>query len=279
VRDIIQTPFGSLRIDHPPGTFAPSPATHIMVRVLTAPSRTLAGRGLDWGSGTGTLAIAAAMRPEVVEVVGLDISEEDVAAARGNAQANGVADKTVFLRADSFQALEPAGRHRLARLRGMADFITANPPASIGDDGFSFRHIVIHGALAFLRPGGVLLMQALSAYGPERFARMLQATPGFAYDGVVGSTPAIPLELERSGLIRQLRDYAAEERRNGLPYHFEDPAGVVLSATAALRRYLARRVLPRARWQVHQFVRVGDCWVVAGCRRRPNSLPYDCTSI
>jgi ribosomal protein L11 methylase PrmA len=58
--------------------------------------------GLDWGCGSGCLAIAAATIPAVRRVVGLDIVEASIDVARSNAARNGVADKTVFMRSDSY---------------------------------------------------------------------------------------------------------------------------------------------------------------------------------
>lgn len=272
MEQVVDTPLGTLRIAHPTGTFAPTSATGVMVRAITgghagghtgghagshAGSRGgLRGHGLDWGSGTGILALAAALRPEVEGVVGLDISAADVRAARSNARANGLHEKARFFEADGYQPRDDDGRRALAELRGQAAFVTANPPASEGDDGFAFRYAVLRGARDFLAPGGVALMQALSAYGPERVERLMEAVPGFAYHGVVEATSPEPLGLERADLRRQLDHYVAEEARGGLAYHFHDAAGRAMTATEALERYQATGAEPLARWQVHGFERV-----------------------
>jgi SAM-dependent methyltransferase len=278
VEQVVDTPLGTLRIAHPPGTFAPTPATGVMVRAISggrggARGRVgalagsqggsqagshagLRGQGLDWGSGTGILALAAALRADVESVVGLDISAANVRAARSNARANGLDHKARFFEADDYRAHDEDGRRALAELQGRAGFVTANPPASEGDDGFTFRYAVLRGARDFLAPGGVVLMQALSAYGPERVERLVEAVPGFAYQGVVEATSPAPLGLERADLRRNLDDYAAEEARGGLAYHFHDASGRAMAATEALELYRATGEAPLARWQVHRFERV-----------------------
>jgi SAM-dependent methyltransferase len=275
MEQVVDTPLGTLRIANPAGTFAPTPATGVMVRAITG-SRAgtgewagLQGRGLDWGSGTGILALAAALRPRVESVVGLDISAADVRAARSNARANELHHKTRFFEADGYQPRDDDGRRALAEIRGRAGFVTANPPASQGDDGFAFRHAVLRGALDFLAVGGVVLMQALSAYGPERVQRLVEAVAGFAYNGVVEATPPAPLGLDRPELLRYLDDYVAEEARGGLAYHFHDATGRVITATEALERHRTGGEEPLARWQVHHFERVDPRPTAA--RRRPSS--------
>ncbi len=227
-----------------------------MARVVSGPGVSLGGIGLDWGCGTGVLAIAAALRGAVRRVIGLDRSVADVRAARGNADRNGVAGKVRFHVADGYRPAEPGAREEVDSLRGRLDFVVANPPASRGDDGFANRYAVLRGAMERLRPGGVVIVQALSAYGPERFRRLTAAVAGAEYEGLVGSTNAVPLDLDgRAGIVRQLRDYVAEEARGGLRYHLEDEAGRRVTATESLRRFEEEGIVPRGRWQAHRFRR------------------------
>ena len=51
---------GDVRILHPPGTFALSPASLISVQAIVGNQGLLKGIGLDWGTGSGCLAITAA---------------------------------------------------------------------------------------------------------------------------------------------------------------------------------------------------------------------------
>src|SRR2546426_5792346 len=70
-------PLGTIEILHPAGTFAPTPATLIAVEAITENHALLSGTGLDWGSGVGCLAIAAARIETVGSITGLEISSEN----------------------------------------------------------------------------------------------------------------------------------------------------------------------------------------------------------
>jgi len=58
------------------------------------------------------------------------------------------------------------------------DFVVANPPASSGDDGFSYRRQILREAREVLKPGGLILMQWLSYYGQERIEEAVAQAPG-----------------------------------------------------------------------------------------------------
>jgi hypothetical protein len=51
---------GEIQILHPPGTFALTPASRIAVQAIGKYQHLISGYGIDWGSGTGCLAITAA---------------------------------------------------------------------------------------------------------------------------------------------------------------------------------------------------------------------------
>lgn len=255
-------PFGDLDILHPPPAFAPTPASRIAVQAIADHASLLAGDGIDWGCGVGLLAIAAARIPAVTQVIGLDIDAANVAIARQNAARNGVAAKTAFWTADSYRPLPPEGRAALAALVGRCRFILANPPASEGDDGFGFRRRVLAEGAPFLAPGGVVFLNISAQYGQERIARLLIEAPGFAHGGVLSSSDWTPFDLQRPDLLRNLHDYAAEERRGGLRlrYSFGDPQALagpspdaMLDARTALARYHATGESPLSQWQVHLF--------------------------
>jgi release factor glutamine methyltransferase len=74
---------------------------------------------LDFGTGSGCLAIALACKCPTAEVYAVDISSEALALARENAARHGVAKRIRFLHGDGFAAA-PAG----ARF----DLIISNPP-------------------------------------------------------------------------------------------------------------------------------------------------------
>lgn len=247
---------GEIRIAHPPNTFALTPASLIALEAIARNKQLLAGRGLDWGSGTGCLAIAAARVSTVGQVIGLEIAEANVAAARRNAISNGVADRTTFLLADSYSPIASGDRSLLGAFAGQTDFILANPPASDGDDGFGWRRRVLSGAREFLRPEGRVFLNVSSQYGPRRLEALCEETPGFAYGGVLASTDWVAFDLGRADLLDCLRQYAFEETRGGLAYAVK-PAGerkdATLDARDALARFDRTGESPLMKWQTHLF--------------------------
>jgi SAM-dependent methyltransferase len=267
-----------LSIRHPPGTFALTPASLISLQAIGQHQELLEGHGLDWGSGSGCLAIAAAKIPAVQSVTGLEIAEANVLVARDNAIRNSVGDKVAFLVSDSYSPIwrpsEPASdsalpantcgftgspkeeRVILDRLAGKVGFILANPPSSEGDDGFGFRRIVLRGATRFLVPGGVVFLSVSFQYGISRVERLCQEAPGFMYEGVLSSTDWVPFDLRRPDLLHCLHLYAQEERRGGLSYSFRHPDEShqeSISAQAALAHYQTTGKSPLTKWQTHLF--------------------------
>jgi SAM-dependent methyltransferase len=247
---------GALCIRHPPGTFALTPASRISLRAIGEHRSLLTGHGLDWGSGTGCLAIAAAKVPAVQGVVGLELSEANVAVARENAERNGVADKVTSLLSDSYSPLSPSGRSILDSLVGQVSFILANSPSSEGDDGFGYRRVVLRGAGDYLVPGGVVFLSVSYQYGPARIERLCQDAPGFVHAGVLASTEWVPFDLRRPDLLHCLHLYAEEERLGGLEYTFGHREGTQdegMNARAALACYQETGRSPLTKWQVHLF--------------------------
>ena len=247
---------GRLEFHHPRGTFALTPASLISLTAIVAQQRLLHGVGLDWGSGVGCLAIAAARIPAVEQVVGLEIDPLNVAAAQANADRNGAAGKTRFLVADSYAPFDSADRAALAKWAGRVEFILANPPASDGDDGFEFRRIVLRGARDWLRPGGIVVLNISYQYGAERLQGLTDDARGFHYEGLLASTDWTPFDLQRPDLLLNLQDYAAEEARGGLRYTFRDPnasSDRPIDAQTALDQFRRTGHSPLSMWQTHLF--------------------------
>jgi hypothetical protein len=245
-----------LRILHPPGTFALTPASLISLRTIGEHRQLLAGHGIDWGSGTGCLAIAAAKIAAVESVIGLEITESNVAIARENAERNGVSDKITVLRSDAYSPFSSSDRAMLDSFRHGIDFILANPPSSEGDDGFGFRRVVLRGAAGYLVPGGVVFLSVSFQYGQSRVERLCHYAPGFTYGGVLASTEWVAFDLGRPDLLHCLHLYSQEERRGGSEYTFrhpEDP-NESMSAEAAMAYYQETGKSPLSKWQTHLFV-------------------------
>ena len=203
---------GEIRILDAPGAFALTPASRIAIEAIGRHRHLLAGHGIDWGCGSGCLAIAAARIPQVGRVIGLDITTPNVEAARQNATLNGVAAKASFFPSDSYTPFAQADRHNLQALLGKTNFILANPPSSEEDDGFGYRRLVLRGAREYLVDGGVVFLNISYQYGQQRVEHLLQDVPGLRYGGVLASTDWVPFDLQRPDLRHCLELYAEEER-------------------------------------------------------------------
>ncbi len=232
------------------------------VEAIGANRHLLSGRGIDWGSGSGVLAVATAKIPTVECIVGLELAEEDIAVARANAEGNGVAGKITFIRSDSFEPFEDQDASPLDALVGHADFLIANPPASRGDDGLGWRRSVLRGALRFVKPAAPLLVQISYQYNVERIARLAEDVPGYTYDGVIGTSDWIEFDQSREDLSKKLVDYADEEKIGGTAYTFRGGrrAGAGrrgerehMTATEALAHYRETGESPISKWQMHLF--------------------------
>ena len=147
---------------------------------------------LDFGTGTGCIAIALAAKCPNATIVATDISAEALALAIENAAANKVAERIEFLQGDGFAALTTVGQaSRLSpsekRLETGAtpvlrfDLIISNPPyipsAEIaalqpevrdfdpraaldgGADGLDFYRKLATEAKPFLKPDGKIMLE------------------------------------------------------------------------------------------------------------------------
>jgi precorrin-6B methylase 2 len=237
-----------------------TPATMVTLQAIADHRRKLHGVVMDWGSGSGALAIAAARIPSVKRVVALELSADAVSVAERNADANAVADKVAVVRSDGFEPVDPSHRRMVETLQGAVDAIVSNPPPSIGDDGFEWRRRVMSGAVEYLEPGGLVLLQISRQYNPERVDRLLSEIDGYESDGVVASSEWVPMDMRRADFARLLEDMVAEEARGGPMYRFgdpEDPEGGDISATQASRRHREDGIEPLTQWQVHRFRFIG----------------------
>jgi release factor glutamine methyltransferase len=127
---------------------------------------------LDFGTGTGCIAIALAAKCPNARITALDISPEALALARQNAGQNQVAERIDFLQGDGFAALPG---------RAEFDLIVSNPPYIAspeietlepevkdfdprtaldgGTDGLDFYRRLAKEAGAFLKPGGKIMVE------------------------------------------------------------------------------------------------------------------------
>ncbi|HEY6691544.1 MAG TPA: HemK2/MTQ2 family protein methyltransferase [Solirubrobacteraceae bacterium] len=189
-----------------PGVFRPISDTWLLARALDGEPLPAGARVLDLCSGSGALAVRAALGGPDREVWAVDVSRRAVLTIRINAALNGVRVRAV--RGDLFAAV--AGRR--------FDAIVSNPPYvpaaadalpnrgrerawDAGRDGRALLDRICTGAPAHLRPGGVLLVVHSSLLG---LAPTVKVLDGLEVDVVARETgPLGPLMRARraAGLI------------------------------------------------------------------------------
>ncbi len=246
---------GEIRILHPPGTFAITPASLISIQTIGQHKDLLQGIGIDWGSGAGCLSIAAAKTLAVHKVWGLEISAANVDIALKNAQLNGVEGNVISMHADSYQPFSDDDRKALESIKEQAHFVLANPPSSENDDGFEYRRIVLRGARKYLVDGGLVFLNISYQYGLARIEQLAKEIPGFTHEGILASTDWVPFDLGRPDLLHCLQLYAREEVGGGFEYTFSNPLhpDENINAQAALQLYHKTKQSPLSKWQTHLF--------------------------
>jgi release factor glutamine methyltransferase len=176
----------------------PRPETETLVLELLSLAKTrTAPRILDVGTGSGCIAVAAAVNLPHALFVASDVSEQALRVARQNAQRHGVADRIRFVRGSLFEPLSPGERF---------DFVVSNPPyvaqrqfdrlppdvrlheprsaLVAGDDGLECIRGLLQGAADWLAPGGSLIFEI----DPEQVSavtRLAEQQPCFGPPRVV----------------------------------------------------------------------------------------------
>ncbi len=244
----------------PAGAQLVTPASRIAIRTVVAAGPSLRGVGLDWGAGTGGLAIAAARSARVRHVYAIDVDRANVDATVESAHRNGVGGKVTALWADGFSPRDDSAATILTSLAGALDFIVANPPGSTTGDGLDWRRLVLDGGRRLLRPGAPVLLQISRHYGRARISGLAGDGSGYVFAGTVGSSGWEPFDLKRPDLAELMRRCVAIERSGGAAYTFGAPPSGEhdLTAVQAFERYGADGESPLTRWQVHEFLRVED---------------------
>ena len=177
--------FYSLAFEVTTAVLVPRPETEHLIDLLVA--RIKPGdpesaplQILDLGTGSGCLAITAAVKFAAAQVVAVDVSEAALAVARRNAERHGVADRVRFLEGDLFaplSALGPESRFdailsnppyiRAGEFQGLeADVRDHEPRLALVDhrdgrdgDGTSFHRAIVARSREFLLPGGFLAVE------------------------------------------------------------------------------------------------------------------------
>ena len=127
---------------------------------------------LDFGTGSGCIAIALAAKCPAARIVALDVSEEALAVAKQNAAINGVSEQTEFLHEDGLRALPTDSRFDLFISNppyiATAEIATLQPEVRDfdprgaldgGADGLDFYRMLADQAGHFLKPEGKIMLE------------------------------------------------------------------------------------------------------------------------
>ncbi|RUR29882.1 peptide chain release factor N(5)-glutamine methyltransferase [Vreelandella nanhaiensis] len=118
--------FWGLRLDTSKDTLIPRPDTETLVEAALGRVVSPSGRLLDLGTGTGAIALAFANEQPGWQVVGVDLREEAVALAQGNARKLAITNVR-FKQSNWFSAFAQGDTERF-------DLIVSNPPYIAADD-------------------------------------------------------------------------------------------------------------------------------------------------
>jgi release factor glutamine methyltransferase len=200
-----------MRIARLPGVFRPRSDTWLLAAVLRRQPQLRGGTVLDVCTGSGALAVAAALAG-ARSVSAVDVSVRAVLTARLNARLNGVAVET--LRGDLLDAV-PGRRFDLIvsnppYLPSGGDRLPERGPARHTEAGTTGRRVLdrlIDAAPAHLAPGGLLLVTHSSVNGEAATLDRMRAAglePAVAErrSGTLGPLlSARAPELEAKGLL------------------------------------------------------------------------------
>ena len=172
------TSFCGLEMRVSPAVLVPRPETELLAERAwqyfngLAPGEGVSVSALDFGTGSGCLAVALAMNAPAARLCALDISDAALEVAFQNATFHRVVDRIRFVRGDGFSALLGGGPF---------DLIVSNPPyipsqeietlqpevreydprvaLDGGEDGLAFYRTFASQAKNFLRPAGKLMLE------------------------------------------------------------------------------------------------------------------------
>jgi release factor glutamine methyltransferase len=181
-------------------TLVPRPETEIIVeealRVLADRSATV----LDIGTGTGCLAVALAHDRQQIRAVATDVSHEALLVARGNARANGVAERVHFVQTDLAAGLAVRADVIVSNPPYVPDQAAAALPADVvryepatalfgGSDGLAVIRRLLASVGECLAPGGRVILEF--GYGQEDEVRELAESAGWKVARVLNDLQGI----------------------------------------------------------------------------------------
>ena len=191
--------FNGLELEVNGDVLIPRPETETLSQLAVqrlAVLKKFAPVALDFGSGSGCLAISLAVSVPGAMVHAIDCSEAALAVARRNAQRHGVADRIQFHLGDGFDAL-PDMTPRFDLMVSNPPYIATGEIATLdpevrdhdpllaldgGADGLDFYRRLAAEAPRFLQPGAPVLLEF--GDGQEDDLRRLFSGPGWVFEAI-----------------------------------------------------------------------------------------------
>jgi release factor glutamine methyltransferase len=178
----------------------PRPETELLAELAETAWRAVGkaggGRVLDFGTGSGCLAITLALELPEAEIHALDISPDALVVARANASSLGAKDRVAFHFGDGFNALPQGLRFGLivtnppyipsAEIETLQPEVRDFDPAQAldgGADGLDFYRRLADQAPTRLVPGGQLVAEFGEGQGPD--LRALFSGKGWTVEAVL----------------------------------------------------------------------------------------------
>jgi release factor glutamine methyltransferase len=202
--------FWSLPFRVTPEVLIPRPESEHLIEALLRLDLPAGPVIVDLGTGSGCLAVVAAISLPRVRVVATDVSAEALAVARENAVRHAVGERIEFITGDLYAPLEGRGLERgidilmsnppyvaAADLPALAPEVRDHEPAqalSPGPDGLAIHRRIAAGAPSWLRRGGRLLVEI--GWGQARAARDLYEGAGLHVEDLHHDLAGIPRILQ-----------------------------------------------------------------------------------
>lgn len=164
-----------------PRVLIPRPDTEVLVdEVLLRLASDTEGVVLDYGTGSGAIALTLAAERPGLKLLALDVSPDALAVARANAESLELAERVGFVRSDGFERVPP-------RFAGQLRALVANPPyidpadkaslmpdvrehepglALFSEDPLAHYRRIAEAAAHWLAPGGLVALEVGQGQAP-----------------------------------------------------------------------------------------------------------------
>lgn len=180
--------FYGLTFEVGPAVLIPRPETELLVDLAVEQLQACADAILiDVGTGSGCIAVSAAVYLPQVRVLALDLSVEALAVAQRNAARHRVAERILFARGD---LLDPVASQSVGMILANPPYVPTEELSALqpevrdyeprlaldgGAGGTVLHDRLIAGARRVLRPGGQIGLEVALGQAPQVAARLAEA--------------------------------------------------------------------------------------------------------